>query len=158
MSYDMQSRRSFLNAIGGLAASAALPRLSLPLASQLAGLAALASQSSHAADTGGYKALVCLYMNGGSDTHNWIVPIDATGYAEYSAARSDLAIAADRLQPITVAGQGSGRSFGIPVELAALRQRYEAGQVGIVANVGPLQRPIYKADFIAGVGLPSKLF
>lgn len=158
MSHDKQSRRSFLNVVGGLAASAVVPRLGLPLASQLAGLAALASQSSHAAETGGYKALVCLYMNGGSDTHNWVVPIDASGYTEYSAARSDLAIAADRLQPITVSNQGTGRSFGMPVELAALRQRYESGQVGIVANVGPLQRPITKADFIAGVGLPSKLF
>ena len=158
MTHNQHSRRRFLNAMGGLAASAAIPRLSLPLVSQLAGLAALASQSSHAADTSGYKALVCLYLNGGSDSHNWVVPVDASGYAEYAAARGELALSLDRLQPITVTGQDAGRSFGMPLELAPLRQRYEAGQVGIVANVGPLQRPITKAEYMTGVGLPAKLF
>lgn len=154
------SRRSLLRAISGLAAaSTAVPRLGLPLAVQLAGLGALASQSSHAADTsGGYKALVCLYFNGGSDSHNWVVPIDATGYAEYSAARSDLAWPLAKLQAITASTQASGRLFGMPTELAPLRRWYESGQAAIVANVGPLTRPITKADYAAGAGLPSKLY
>lgn len=151
------SRRSFLRAVGGLAASAALPHRALPLATSLAGLAALANQS-HAATTSGYKALVCLYMNGGCDTHNWVVPMDATGYAEYARARGELAWAANRLQAITASGQASGRSFGMPVELAPLRDLYEAGQAAVVANVGPLVRPITKAEYAAGIGVPAKLF
>jgi uncharacterized protein (DUF1501 family) len=98
------SRRSFLRAVGGLAASAAIPQHGLPLVTSLAGMAALASQSSQAATTTGYKALVCLYLNGGSDTHNWVVPTDASGYAEYAGARGELAWAADRLQNIIVTG------------------------------------------------------
>lgn len=152
------SRRSFLRAMGGLAASAAIPQRSLHLVGSLAGLAALASQSSQAATTTGYKAIVCLYMNGGSDTHNWVVPTDASGYAEYANARAEMAWAADRLQGITVAGQASGRSFGMPSELAPLRDCYAAGQAAIVANVGTLTRPITKADYLAGVGIPAKLF
>lgn len=152
------SRRSFLRAVGGLAASAAIPQQGLPLVSGLAGMAALASQSSHAATTGGYKALVCLYMNGGSDTHNWVVPIDATGYAEYALARGELAVAATRLQGISVTGQAAGRSFGMPTELSPLRDLYEAGQAAIVSNVGPLVRPITKAEYLAGSGVPAKLF
>ncbi|MDC6166631.1 DUF1501 domain-containing protein [Paucibacter sp. XJ19-41] len=152
------SRRSFLRAVSGLAASAAIPQRGLPLVSSLASLAALASQSSQAATTTGYKAIVCLYMNGGSDTHNWVVPTDASGYAEYAGARGELAWAANRLQGITVTGQASGRSFGMPLELASLRDLYEAGQAAIVANVGPLVRPITKAEYTAGTGVPAKLF
>ncbi|MGN6830641.1 DUF1501 domain-containing protein [Paucibacter sp. M5-1] len=152
------SRRSFLRAVGGLAASAAIPQHGLPLVTGLAGMAALASQSSHAATTSGYKALVCLYMNGGSDSHNWVVPTDATGYAEYVRSRGELAWAADRLQGITVTGQAGGRSFGMPTELTPLRSWYEAGQAAILANVGPLVRPISKAEYSAGVSVPAKLF
>lgn len=152
------SRRSFLRAVGGLAASAAIPQHGLPLITGLAGMAALASQSSQAATTSGYKAIVCLYMNGGSDTHNWVVPTDALGYAEYASARGELALAANRLQGITVTGQASGRSFGMPMELAPLRDWYEAGQAAIVSNVGPLVRPITKAEYLSGTGVPAKLF
>ncbi|MCY4743535.1 DUF1501 domain-containing protein [Pelomonas sp. UHG3] len=152
------SRRSFLRAVSGLAASAAIPHHGLPLATSLAGLAAMASQNSQAATTTGYKALVCLFMNGGSDSHNWVVPIDTTGYAEYAAARRELAWRADRLQAITTTGQAAGRAFGMPAELAPLRELYEAGQAAIVANVGPLVRPITKADYLAGLGVPAKLY
>ena len=156
------SRRSFLRAASGLAAAAAHPlgqRFSLPLATQLAGLGALAASQAHAATTNdGYKALVCLYMAGGSDSHNWLVPSDAANYASYASARGELAWAAAKLQPITSAGQGSGRSFGMPQELAPLRNWYESGQMAWLANVGTLTRPITKADYQAGVGLPAKLF
>lgn len=147
-----QARRQFLRAATGLAA---MPGLSLPLA----GLAAMAAQSSQAADVAGpYKAIVCLFMHGGCDTHNWVVPTDPTGYAQYAAARGDLAWPLARLQPITTTGQAAGRSFGMPEELAPLRKWYETGQAAVVANVGPLVRPITKAEFKAGLGLPSKLF
>lgn len=152
------SRRSFLHAVAGLAASAAVPQHGLPLLSGLAGMAALASQSSQAATTTGYKALVCLYLNGGSDSHNWVVPIDASGYAEYAAARGELAWAREKLLGINAPGQASGRSFGMPVELSALRSLYEAGQAAILANVGPLVRPITKAEYASGAGLPAKLY
>jgi uncharacterized protein (DUF1501 family) len=154
------SRRHFLQATAALAASGhSALRLHAPLATTLAGLAALAQQSSHAADTSGpYKALVCLFMSGGSDSHNWVVPTDATGYADYAAARRELAWPANRLQPIFTSGQASGRSFGMAEELAPLRRWYEAGQAAWVANVGPLVRPVTKAEFQAGTDLPQKLF
>ena len=158
---SQHSRRHFLRAATGLAAAAggALPRLGAPWATSLAGMAAMAAQSSQAADTtGGYKALVCLFMNGGNDSHNWVVPMDATGHATYSAARPELAWPLARLEPITVAGQAQGRSFGMPSDLAPLRKWYESGQAAIVSNVGPLMRPVTKADFLAGRNLPPKLF
>src|SRR3990167_6085291 len=152
------SRRHFLRATSSLAATGAL-RNSVPLATSLAGLAALASQGSSAADlSGSYKALVCLFMHGGNDSHNWVVPLDAVDYAEYAKARQELAWPTHKLMPISVSSQTAGRSFGMPEELAPLRKWYEAGQAAIVANVGPLVRPITRADFQAGIGLPAKLF
>lgn len=150
------SRRRFLQAATGLAGALGTRA---PMALQLAGLGAMAAQSSRAADTSGpYRALVCVYLNGGNDSHNWVVPTDPTGYAAYLAARADLAWPLERLQAISTAGQAAGRTFAMPEELAPLRKWYQTGQAAIVANVGPLTRPITKAEFNAGVALPSKLF
>ena len=162
MKHIDQARRHFLQAASGMAAAAAHPigaRFSTPFAMSLAGLGAMAAQSSSAADTRGpYKALVCLFLAGGNDSANWLVPTDAAGYAEYAATRRDLAWPAARLLPITSSGQGAGRSFGMPQELAPLRDLYEAGRMAWVANVGPLERPITKAEYLAGQGVPAKLF
>ena len=154
------SRRQFLRSASALSAAlAGTPlRTGAPLAMSLAGLGSLASLGARAADSSGYKALVCLYMHGGNDSHNWVVPIDATGYAQYAAVRRELAIPTSRLLPIGCSTQASGRAFGMVQELAALRERYEAGTAAVVANVGPLLRPITKAEFAAGSALPSKLF
>jgi len=150
------SRRRFLQAASGLAGTLGARG---PLAMQLAGLAAMAAQSSQAADTAGpYRALVCVYFNGGNDSHNWVVPTDPAGYAAYQAARADLAWPLERLQPIGSGGQAAGRSFAMPEELAPIRKWYQTGQAAFVANVGPLMRPMTKADFNAGMALPSKLF
>ena len=152
------SRRHFLNAATGLAATATAQQFSAPLAMGLAGIAALASQQAGAADASGYKALVCLYLAGGSDMHNWVVPIDATGHAQYATARRELAWPSARLTPITVATQAAGRSFAMPTDLAPLQRLYEAGQAAVVANVGTLDRPVTLAEAKAGVGVPAKLF
>lgn len=156
------SRRAFMRASAGLAAAAAHPlgpRFNLPLAMNLAGLGALAAQQAQAATTSdGYKALVCLFLTGGNDSHNWVVPTDSGNFASYTAARAELAWPAAKLQGITSSSQGSGRSFGMPLELGPLRNWYEGGQCAVLANVGTLERPLTKAEFQAGVGMPSKLF
>ncbi|MFG6468787.1 DUF1501 domain-containing protein [Roseateles sp. BYS87W] len=152
------SRRAFFRAASGLAA-AGLGAQSLPLALNLAGLGALAASQAHAANTAdGYKALVCLFLQGGNDSHNWVVPTDSANYKTYATARGDLALPLASLLPLSTPGQDVGRSFGMPPELAPLRQRYESGHCAVLANVGTLLRPTTKADFQAGVGLPAKLF
>ncbi|MDR7334840.1 DUF1501 domain-containing protein [Roseateles asaccharophilus] len=152
------SRRAFLTAASGLAA-AGMGRFAPPLAMNLAAVGSLAaSQASAATTDDGYKALVCLFLQGGNDSHNWIVPTDSSNYTSYFNARRDLAIPSSKLLPMSTPGQGSGRSFGMPQELSALHALYEAGQAAAVANVGTLVRPITKSDFVAGVGVPSKLF
>ncbi|MFN7724361.1 MAG: DUF1501 domain-containing protein [Rubrivivax sp.] len=151
------SRRSFIRAGSALAATLG-PRFSMPLAGQLAALGALAGSQVASSATSGYKAVVCLFMNGGNDSHNWLVPLDSTNYASYKTARGELALASSALNAITSSSQGSGRQFGMPAEMAPLRTWYENGRAAWLANVGPLVRPVTKAEFQAGVGLPSKLF
>jgi uncharacterized protein (DUF1501 family) len=153
------SRRLFLQAASALGTQAGLAQGAAPLAMSLAGLSALASQSAHAADVStGYRALVCLFMSGGNDSHNWVVPIESGEYAQYAAVRRELTWNAAQLQPITSTTQGSGRRFGMPLELAPLRDLYEGGRAAIIANIGTLERPVTKAEYQNGVGLPSKLF
>ncbi|MFO1327774.1 MAG: DUF1501 domain-containing protein [Rubrivivax sp.] len=147
------SRRHFLRTASALGAALPGARGALSL-----GLSALAARSALAADTSGYKALVCVFLYGGSDNHNWVVPTDATGYAQYAAARGDLAIPLGSLAPIASTRQAAGRSFGMPPELAPLRSAYEAGRAAVLANVGPLIRPTTKAQYQSGQGLPAKLF
>lgn len=154
------SRRHFLRFATGLSAVAAqqLPGLGAPLALGLAGIGAFAGQA-RAADTSGYRALVCLFMAGGNDAHNWIVPTDPTGYADYAKVRGDLAWPSTSLQAISCTSQATGRTFGMPLELAPLRTWHEAGKAAVLANVGPLIRPLSKADYQAGgSAVPSKLF
>ena len=155
------SRRQFFKASAGLAAAASHP-LGVPfnagLGIGLAGLGALAAQRAEAADTSGYKALVCLFFAGGSDQHNWVVPVDAAGYAQYAQVRRELAWPTSQLLPITSTTQGSGRAFAMPLQLQPIQQLYQSGQAAVVANVGPLLRPISKAEYTAGTAVPRKLF
>jgi len=158
------SRRLLFRTAAALGAAATLPglrHLAQPMAQSLtlglAGIGALAAQRARAQGSE-YRALVCLFMAGGNDSHNWVVPTATGEYVDYAAARTDLAWPAGQLLPIGQGGQAAGRSFGMPQELAPLRTWYQAGQAAIVANVGPLVQPLTLAQYHAGTGLPAKLF
>jgi uncharacterized protein (DUF1501 family) len=130
------SRRRFIASLTGLAPAAP------SLAAALTGIGAMAA---HAQGTGSpdYRALVCLFMAGGNDSHNWIVPMDTAGYAEYARSRSALALPREVLQALSqTPRQSAGRGFGMPSDLAPLRGLYESGQLAVVANVGTLERPV----------------
>lgn len=155
------SRRHFLRQSCGLAATAAplRPGFDLSLAMGLAGIGALAAGQAAAADTSGYRALVCLYLAGGNDAHNWIVPTDSASYLDYTRARGPLAWPAQQLQALSSTGQAAGRSFGMPLELAPMRKWYEAGKLAVLSNVGALVRPLTKAEYTAGgSAVPPKLY
>ena len=98
-------------------------------------------------------------MAGGNDAHNWVVPADTAGYAEYARARGALAMPSANLQTLSAAPrQASGRTFAFASDLDPLRELYEAGQLAVIANVGTLQRPTTKPEYLAGTSLPPKLF
>ena len=126
------SRREFLRRSGcGIGSAAALAA-----GIERFGLVNAMAQGS------GYKALVCVFLAGGNDGNNMVVPTDATGYAAYSAVRSSstLAIAQGSLLPITPRSLGS--PFGLHPGLAAIHPLFDSGNLAIVCNVGPLVEAI----------------
>ncbi|MEN3367993.1 MAG: hypothetical protein V7609_136 [Verrucomicrobiota bacterium] len=105
-----------------------------------------------------YKALVCLFLFGGNDANNVIVPHDNTGYASYAAARGILAIPQASLLPLTLQN-GDGRDFGFHANLAELQALFNQGHLGIVSNVGTLVAPVTRAQYLAGgAAVPQQLF
>ncbi len=105
-----------------------------------------------------YRALVCVFLAGGNDANNMIVPLDTTGYAAYANVRSasTLAIASDQLLPITPSSIGS--PFGLHPSLGALHTLWDDQKLSVVANVGPLAQPITRADYLGGSPRPYQLF
>lgn len=147
------SRRAFLQRAGvlSLAGSAA------PWALNLAAIGEAA-----AADATDYKALVCIFLYGGNDNANTLVPYDPANYAAYQAMRPPLAYALPALAATVLAAGNSlpsGRQFALAPELAALLPLYGAGRLAVMQNVGSLVQPTTKLQYGNGsVPLPPKLF
>ena len=106
----------------------------------------------------GYKGLVCLFLGGGIDSFNMLVPRGPAEYAEYAAARADLALAVDTLLPI-VPATSDGREYGLHAGLPELQALFEQGNLALVANVGTLVEPTTLQQFQnRSVALPLGLF
>ncbi|HJZ75942.1 MAG TPA: DUF1501 domain-containing protein [Vicinamibacterales bacterium] len=105
-----------------------------------------------------YKALVCVFMAGGNDGNNLVVPTGATEYDQYAAVRSaaGLAIARDALLPIVPASIGA--PFGFHPSLAELQGLWNDGAASVVCNVGPLVMPLTREQYLAGAPRPYQLF
>ena len=103
-----------------------------------------------AIDTSGYKALVGIYLYGGNDSFNMIVPRDAAHYGVYAATRRALALPQASLLPLqpTAAGLPSdGAQYGFHPSMPGLQSLFNAGRAAIVGNVGPLVQPVTKAQY-----------
>ncbi len=109
-------------------------------------------------DTSDYKALICLFLFGGNDANNLIIPHDASSYASYAAARDVLAIPQNALLPLTLQN-GDGRDFALHPGLPELQTLFNQGRLGLVANVGTLVAPVTRAQYLAGgAAVPPQLF
>ncbi|HKH47186.1 MAG TPA: DUF1501 domain-containing protein [Thermoanaerobaculia bacterium] len=107
---------------------------------------------------GDYKALVCVFLYGGNDSNNVLVP-RGTEYAAYAAARRNLALPQASLLSIAPLSGGGGRSWGLHPRLTGLRSLFNQQRLALVANVGPLVAPVTRAEYDAGTAaLPPQLF
>ena len=70
--------------------------------------------------TGGYRALVCLFLYGGNDSNNLIVPTDTTPYGVYRATRPNLAIPREQLLPLAPTNTG-GATYGLHPAMPGLQ-------------------------------------
>ncbi|MBC7912451.1 MAG: DUF1501 domain-containing protein [Pyrinomonadaceae bacterium] len=118
-----------------------------------------AEKGSGIGDGSGYKALVCVFLDGGNDGNNSVVPNYDAGYNQYSAARSaqGLAIARNSLLPITPASMG-GQIYGFHPAMAPLHPLWNQGKMAVVCNVGCLVQPLTRATYQAGAPRPYQLF
>ncbi len=123
-------------------------------------LAQAATRSSRRLLGDDYRALVCVFQYGGNDALNMLVPRDAAGYATYSTSRSGLALPqANLLQLSPSVPPSGGGSYGLHPGMQGLQSLFNTGKAAILANVGPLQYPITKAQYQAGsVPVPAQLF
>ncbi|MRV72443.1 DUF1501 domain-containing protein [Duganella sp. FT92W] len=114
-----------------------------------------------------YKALVCLYMFGGNDGNNMIVPLDTARYGKYTAIRGSHGLALS-VNAKTLLGQRSALPQGVanPVDqpfafhygMPEIDTLFGQGQVAALLNVGSLRQPLTKAQYQAGTALPPQLF
>ena len=127
--------------------------------SQLHVLGAIAGDSATAAALpSDYKALVCLFLQGGNDATNLLIPSDASSYAAYARTRAELALPSSSLLPIATKKYSDGRNYALHPSVAELQSLYNSGQVALLANVGTLVRPTTLTDYRAGQNLPPQLF
>jgi uncharacterized protein (DUF1501 family) len=105
-----------------------------------------------------YKALVCVFLAGGNDGNNMIVPLSTTEYQAYANVRasSGLAIARDALLPVTPPSIGS--PFGLHPSLTGLQTLWTNQKLSVVCNVGPLVQPLTRDEYQRGSPRPYQLF
>ena len=127
----------------------------LQLSASLGMLAALGEfKLSEAAPVQDYKALVCVFMLGGNDGHNTVVPLSAAQYGAYTAARGGLALPLNQLLNINDPSLGP---FGLHYAMPELQGIYQQGAMAVISNVGILVRPTSYVDYQASNQLPTNL-
>jgi len=150
-----RSRRQFLRtaslaSMAGISAS--------PFILGLNSMAAMAQGTS----SSGYRALVCIFLQGGNDGHGTVIATDSSSFSAFSQARSGapgLAYPMSSLLPIVLKTPQSGRTFALNPALTGVQNLFNAGRAAVVANTGTLIAPATKAQVNANsVPLPASLF
>jgi len=147
------SRREFLRTASRLSVAG----IATPWAVNLAAISAASAQTAPS----DYKALVCVFMYGGNDHSNTVVPYDDANYALYSQSRTNLALAKATLLPLSTPTNPSmtGRQIAMRAELQPLKAIYDASKAAVLANVGTLVVPTTMTQYRArSVPLPPSLF
>ncbi|MCC5866996.1 MAG: DUF1501 domain-containing protein [Gammaproteobacteria bacterium] len=105
-----------------------------------------------------YRALVCVFLFGGNDAWNTLVPRSPAEYDVYATSRQNLAIEREALLPITPMAS-DGVDYGLHPMMGGLQALFEQGRLAIINDVGPLIQPITVAEYFSGSAtLPPQLF
>lgn len=149
------TRRSFLRRASasalGLAASGGLPF-------NLATMALAATRAAPVVTD--YKALVCVFLFGGNDGNNMVIPYGTADHATYASGRGVLAIPQAQLATTRILPSNTGgREFALNPAMTQLAALFGQGKAAVVANVGPLLQPLTRAQWTAGnAPAPANLF
>jgi uncharacterized protein (DUF1501 family) len=105
-----------------------------------------------------YRALVCVFLFGGNDSNNMIIPVDDTRYKQYSTIRGSLALSGAELTGKVYAKTG-GAPYAFHSDLTELASLFSNGELAVAANVGTLVAPITRSQYQANsVTVPRNLF
>jgi uncharacterized protein (DUF1501 family) len=155
------ARRLFMRQAGALSMVAGA---GAPLALNLLAAGSAAAQST--IPTGGYKAIVCLFMFGGNDSFNMVLPTDAASWAEYRKMRpaSSIGLQPVGVLPVTTASAGSparlggvlpinprnpqGRSYALHPLLGKVQTMFGQQRLAVMSNIGPLVQPTTKDEYL----------
>jgi uncharacterized protein (DUF1501 family) len=161
---DKHTRRAFLRRSGQLAFTGA----ALPMALNLAAMGEAAAFNST-----DYKALVCVFLYGGNDYANTVVPYDSANYDLYNTVRGGgggqtaggialgrAALAPTLLSPTTTLS--GGRQFALHPSMTGIANLFNTGKAAVQLNVGPLVVPLTRQQYNTNnrtlYPLPPKLF
>ncbi|TQF67644.1 DUF1501 domain-containing protein [Pseudoalteromonas luteoviolacea] len=146
-SYNDKSRRAFLSlCLKGGASVAALTSLQLHALSNTL-------NSTNLTD---YKALVCIFLHGGSDSLNMLVPTSGQYRTNYEQSRQNLVVT-DAIS-LTTKTQFEG-GVGLHPSMSSLTPIFDSGQLAFVGGVGTLMAPTTLTDYKnKSVSLPGHLF
>lgn len=158
MHHHNSSRRGFLGKMLAVAGSG-----TVPFTLNLAAMGNAAAQNA-----GDYKAIVCLFMNGGNDHFNTVLATDSTSWSEYQRIRTtsdagSIALpgvgATGGVLPITPTSSQAGRSYALHPSLGPLKDLFDAGRLAVLANVGTLVEPLTLTQYkTRSAALPARLF
>jgi uncharacterized protein (DUF1501 family) len=147
----LRSRRDFLRQ----AACAAVGTVALTNA-----IRDLRIISSAAAQTSldDYKALVCIFLSGGNDSNNLIIPTAASEYSNYAGIRQNLALPQNAVLPIEPLNS-DGRSYGLHPRCTQLQTLFAEEKLALLFNTGPLLYPTSRNQYRSrSIALPPQLF
>ena len=106
----------------------------------------------------GYQALVCIFMTGGNDGHNTVIPMATAqqGFGLYQSARANMGLLQSSLLPVF----NGNDVYGLHPSLPELQSLYNAGHAAVLANVGMLVKPVTRTDYLNNNTsvLPNALF
>ena len=105
-----------------------------------------------------YKALVCIFMFGGNDSYNMLIPRSNAEYNVYAATRQNMAVPQQDLLAINPLIP-DGTDYGLHPSMSGIQGLFESGRAAFINNIGPLVEPTTKADYFnQSVLLPPQLF
>lgn len=147
------SRRAFLQRASALSVAGVATPWALNLAAMSEAAASTATD---------YKALVCVFLYGGNDYGNTLIPYDADNYNLYQSLRPTLAYTRSSLAGTVLAPStalADSRQYALAPELSKLWPLFDTGKMGVLLNIGTLIQPTTKPEYLAkSVPLPPKLF
>lgn len=104
-----------------------------------------------------YRALVCVFLFGGNDSNNSVIPMDDASYKAYQSLRAGLALTGSELTP--TATSVSGAPYAFHAKLTEVASLFSNKELAVVANVGSLVQPLTRDQYQQSQApIPSNLF